>query len=45
MGKAVKLRRKPLTIEPSLNLEGSRFGKTDAYRERTVEKYEEKHFD
>ncbi len=45
MGKAVKLRREPLTIEPFIEQEGSRFGKTDAYRERTDEKYEEKHFD
>ncbi len=45
MGKAVKLRRKSLTIEPFIKLRGSIFGKIDAYRERTDEQYEEKRFD
>ncbi len=45
MGKAVKLRRKPLTIEPFIELRRLDVPEKDAYRERTDKKYEEKHFD
>ncbi len=37
MGKAVKLRREPLTIEPFIELRRLEIRETDAYRERTDE--------
>ncbi len=44
MGNHVKLDAKLLTIEPFIDPIGSLFGKTDAWRERTDDKSEDKQF-